>query len=356
MPASPAPYDAFAAANGGGGFVNENGYWYYDRSSLDVNIGSQTMAWCGDVPYCITAWMYPSASLSYYSVSFYANISVDMNMYPNTDTLKCTFSYKPLWISTKTAAGTAIPLKVVVGSQTFSDSLPAGNFDRVFATNQWEGDAYSHDAEIALSRNNGATVAYIPLFINITWPRQTGDYINYYVKSATFKINNERTGEGTSSSTAPGASSTTTSQKGNQFTTIIAGVVGAIALLALLVIAILLFKMRQRRRQEGELKDSMSERPRSQNSGPHVTPFISPPMTQPPNHQSFVHGSPQTQQMQTRTSTDPFHSSDLVTTLSSPHDTASQYPPSSVNFPFNIPPPTTVVTSRKGTDLPPYSQ
>ena len=268
----------------------------------------------------------------------------------------------PLWISTKTAAGTAIPIKVIVGSQSFSDSLPAGNFDRVFQTTHWEGDTYTHEAEIALSRNNAATTAYIPLFINITWPRQTGDYINYYVKQTTFKINTERTGDPTPS---PSASTPATVTKTNQTATIVAGIMGAIALFALVVIGFLLVKLRRRRREWGAV-DTTSERPVSEaiRSPSNVTPFITQPPTgaQSPNNQSVSqHGGPPpgTPAFIHHSGTEPFHSSDLLTTLSSPHDSVSQYPTSSVGLPYLIPPPapTTVRTGyTKGSDLPPYSQ
>ncbi|KAG8811998.1 hypothetical protein FRC17_002243, partial [Serendipita sp. 399] len=196
MPVSPVPYDIFTTSNGG--FVNEGGPWHYDRSSHDVNIGSQNgVNWCQDVPYCITAWMYPSASLTFYSVSFFANISVDMNQYANSNSLQCTFSYRPLWISTKSAEGTAIPMKLIVASSSFEDTITAGNFDRPTIT---------HDADIPLIRTQASPSVYIPIYLNITWPRQDNDYINYYVKSLTFKINTPSSGGTTTTVSAAGAS------------------------------------------------------------------------------------------------------------------------------------------------------
>lgn len=365
MPASPVPYDVFTAANGGGGLLNENGHWYFDRSHYDVNIGSQNGAWCNDVPYCITGWMYPSASLTYYSVSFYANVSINTQHYPTTDSLNCTFSYKPLWISTKTAAGTAIPLKVVVGSQVFTDSLPAGNFDRVFTTLQWEGDVYSHQVEIPLSRNSAASTVYVPLFINITWPRQTGDYINYYVKSTLFTINNERIETPSSSSMPIGQSATSIptpiqtqaqSQEGGNISITVGATLGALALLGLLIAGLLWLKIR--RRETAQEKKGFP--PPNDIKMPQppawvvVTPENAP---EPPSHRPFSHPEPRTQEQSTTQGIEQGRSfsipivSDRSTTLPSLYDSESHYTASSTDYHYQA---SATTSQRKESELPPY--
>ncbi|KAG8811997.1 hypothetical protein FRC17_002242 [Serendipita sp. 399] len=335
MPVSPVPYDVFTTSNGG--FVNEGGPWYYDRSSLDVNIGSQNgVNWCRDVPWCITAWTIPSASLTFYSVSFFTNISIDMNQYANSNSLQCTFSYKPLWISTKSAEGTAIPMKLVVGSSSFEDTITAGNFDRVFTAGNWEGPTITHDADIPLTRNRGSSTVYVPVYINVTYPRLTGDHINYYVKSATFRINTASSGGTTTTGSAAGTSSSgigfSPEPRNDQTTLIAAVVMGVLLLFSLIALGFLTVKYKRIKSEKKSTVNMIEEVQTSTMS--NVTPFVFPPVTSP---------------MGTHQGTE-----SLLITSSPPETEASH--PAHWNTMFQIPPSTRPPISQKGSELPPYRE
>ncbi|KAG8784637.1 hypothetical protein FRC20_001076 [Serendipita sp. 405] len=198
---SPVAYSDFLNQNGA--LVNDGGPWAFTRSSTDVNCGTSEREWCKDVPHCLECWVFPSASLSSYSVTFNVNLSVPMNQYGNADSLDYDFSYQVDWASTITPRGTSLTSTSTVGSNSFSSDFAADNHDELLYTRQtWVGDPFSHSGNTPVVKYGGQ-MGYIDLSVGLTFPRKTSDYINYYMKGYKFRITTP-----TSVVEAPAASNT----------------------------------------------------------------------------------------------------------------------------------------------------
>ncbi|KAG8758700.1 hypothetical protein FRC14_007544 [Serendipita sp. 396] len=182
----PIAYSDFLNQNGA--LVNDGGPWTFTRSSGDVNCGTSQIAWCRDFANCLSCWVYPSASLSSYTVTFSVNISVPMNQYGNADSLDYDFSYQVDWASSKTARGTSLTSTSAVGSNSFSNNFAADDYEELLHTRQtWVGDPFSHSGNTAVVKS-GSQTGYISLSVGLTFPREVSAYINYYMKGYQFRI------------------------------------------------------------------------------------------------------------------------------------------------------------------------
>ncbi|KAG8832977.1 hypothetical protein FRC18_004333 [Serendipita sp. 400] len=182
----PVTYSDFLNQNGA--LVNDGGPWTFTRSSGDVNCGTSEREWCSDVPHCLECWVFPSASLSAYTVTFSVNISVPMNQYGNADSLDYESSYQVDWASDSTTRGTILKSTSTVGTDSFSNNFPADDHSELMDTRQtWVGDPFRHSGKTAVVQNGDRT-GYISLSVGLTFPKEKAPYINYYMKGYKFKI------------------------------------------------------------------------------------------------------------------------------------------------------------------------
>ncbi|KAG8758707.1 hypothetical protein FRC14_007551 [Serendipita sp. 396] len=182
----PVAYNDFLGQNGA--FVNEGGPWSFTRSSGDLNCKTSESAWCRDVPHCLECYLYPSASLSSYTIAFSVNVSVSMNQYGNAESLDYDFSYQINWASSKTARGTPLTSTSIVGTTSFSDNFAADDHEELLHTRQtWVGDPFSHSGNTPVVKDEDQ-MGYIPLMVRLTFPREPSAYINTSMKSYKFRI------------------------------------------------------------------------------------------------------------------------------------------------------------------------
>lgn len=271
MPGGVISYQDFQTSNGA--FANDGGPWMVYRSYLDdINCGARQDAWCRDYAYCLACWVFPSSSQPSYTVSLFTNISFELDRFGNASQLDYEWKYAPWWGSSKSEVGSDLVMKSAVGDQQYTDTLKVGNWSLLQGTGQgWDGTPFSHTGTAALLTNAEKTVGYLQVAINVTFPRQPAEYINYYVKGASLKITTPTTTPlppGNTPGSPPAAKSNTGA--------IVGAVLGAVAMIILAVIGFLIFRRRQKR-QEGQLHDDAAP---SRRSALHPTPF--PPMQQNP--------------------------------------------------------------------------
>ncbi|KAG8820474.1 hypothetical protein FRC19_008851 [Serendipita sp. 401] len=287
-------YESFQSSNGG--FANDNGPWRLQRSSPeDVNSGSLQPSWCQDVTYCLSAWVFPSSSQPSYTVSFFTKLAVNLTQYGGATALDYEWQYLPWWGSTKSVVGSSLDMKSNVGADVYTDKLQVGNFTELFTTGQgWDYAPFKHSGTINLEANAGTTTGYVRLAINLTFPRQDAEYINYYVKGASFKITTP-TIPVTNSSTTPifNGSSTGSSESGsNKISTgaLIGGILGAAAVVAFIMISfVYIWKRTNKQAKYGDttMVEAMAE------AGPYTTARL-PPSPTPftiDNH-GYTHNGP----------------------------------------------------------------
>ncbi|CAG7850076.1 SubName: Full=Uncharacterized protein {ECO:0000313/EMBL:CCA76550.1} [Serendipita indica DSM 11827] len=284
-----------------GSFVNDGGAWNFRRSDGDVNAGTSSIKWCSDVGRCLSIWVYPSASQPSYSVQVVANVSVPMDQYGNANAVDFNWGYSVEWASSKTARGTSLTSTSQVGSAQFSNSFAADDYEELLHTRQtWINSPFSHRGTTIVTKYGGTT-GYFSVQIGLTFPRESGAYINYYIKGASLQITspiqvvNPPTSETStstqSSSTSSSSSSSSTSSSSSSSTShsqisalpslssststpvpssssdasisstqhpetknastpaIVGGVVGAVALLAIIVFLVLFYRRKQKQSQ-----------------------------------------------------------------------------------------------------------
>ncbi|KAG8772243.1 hypothetical protein FRC15_002876 [Serendipita sp. 397] len=242
------PYDEFQTSNGG--LTIDHGPWFIWRSyRTDINCGSERPLWCNDVPSCLSAWVFPSASQSSYTVSFYTKLAFDLAPYRNYLLLGYEWEYLPWWGSSKSTVGMPLDISSSAGDNVFAETLHAGDWSQLFSTGEgWNYAPFKYKGTTNFTKNAAETMGYISLYINITFPRQEMEYINYYVKAASFKI---------TSAPAPVTSGTSdSSSRPNKLSvgSFVGGIIGA-AIFAALVIVALLFYMKKRRQKEANTRN-----------------------------------------------------------------------------------------------------
>ncbi|KAG8753800.1 hypothetical protein FRC14_005722 [Serendipita sp. 396] len=139
---------------------------------------------------------------------------------------------------------------------------------------------FKHSGTINLEANAGTTTGYVRLAINLTFPRQDAEYINYYVKGASFKITTP-TIPITNSSTTPifNGSSTGSSESGsNKISTgaLIGGILGAAAVVAFIMISfVYIWKRTNKQAKYGDttMVEAMAE------AGPYTAARLPPSPT-----------------------------------------------------------------------------
>ncbi|KAG8773267.1 hypothetical protein FRC20_001797 [Serendipita sp. 405] len=183
-----ATYVEFTRSNGG--LAIDGGPWKVIRSEPnDVNCGSLEPMWCESGKYCLSAWVLPCATRSSYSVSFYTDIAVNISQFYGLTTLEYEWQYSVWWGSTKVAPGVNLPITSSVDGEIYNNTLTAGNYTQLFTYGTgWNDPPFKNNGLTVISTNPERTIGYIHLAINITFPRQAGETINYYVKNAEFKI------------------------------------------------------------------------------------------------------------------------------------------------------------------------
>ncbi|KAG8840970.1 hypothetical protein FRB91_005480, partial [Serendipita sp. 411] len=288
-------YQDFQSSNGA--FANDGGPWKVWRSKVDdVNCGSTQRSWCQDVAYCLECWVFPSSQGTGYTVSLFTNITFNLAEYGGATTLEYEWQYLPWWGSSKSAIGADQSMTSSVGDDLYTDDLKTGNWSQLLGGGGgWDYQPFKHVGSTSLPTDPDKTVGYIPLSINITFPRQNAEYINYFVKKASLKIT-------TPSTPVPSASASSTSLPSNpgdsgsnkvSVGALVGAVIGVAIVVALFFIGILLYRRRQRQNKDagGLSGPGMGE------LGPQRdTIGRNPLMAQPYMNAGFQNSTPQFQQ------------------------------------------------------------
>ncbi|KAG8822141.1 hypothetical protein FRC17_009645, partial [Serendipita sp. 399] len=141
-----------------------------------------------------------------------------------------------------------------VGDDRYRDTIKTGNWSLLFRNGQgWDYEPFKHVGSTTLLTSADGTTGYIPIGINITFPRQDAEYINYFVKRASLTINTPTTPV---SSTTSGPSGTALPANGSGSGKIsvgaFIGTIFAVVILVVLVIVGVLCFLRRRRQRRGD--------------------------------------------------------------------------------------------------------
>ncbi|KAG8752206.1 hypothetical protein FRC14_007236 [Serendipita sp. 396] len=261
------PYDEFQTSSSN--LAIDDGPWLIWRSYVDdINCGTTSPSWCQGG--CLSAWVFPSSTQSSYTVSFYTTIALELAPYRDHAQLDYEWGYLPWWGSSKSTVGMELTIVSSVGNSIDREILHAGNWDKLFSSGQgWDYAPFKYTGKTDFAANTGEAIGYIPLYINITFPRQSEEYINYYVKGTTFKITTTpvpvTSNSNSATPAASSAGSTPASNGGNSSTpsisppsesgsgsnrvstsSLVGGLFGAAILAALIIIAFLLYMKKRK--------------------------------------------------------------------------------------------------------------
>ncbi|KAG8780503.1 hypothetical protein FRC15_009528 [Serendipita sp. 397] len=300
-------YSEFLHSNGA--LANDGGPWQMYRSDPDdINSGSMRPFWCGDVAYCLSAWVFPCASKYTYTVSFYTDVAVNLSQYEGLTTLQYEWQYSAWWGTSKAVPGTMLAIKSSVDGTTYNDTLSVGNYTQLFDYGTgWEGPPFKHNGSISLLPSTGRTTEHIHLAINLTFSRQTEEYINYYVKNVSFRVIAPPTAVPSSTlSTFPSTSSPITTSDSTSLPTLalssstspttlattvtpmlplnasknlsvgafVGGIIGAGTLVSLLMLGLFFcWGQRASRRNGGRVAMEEASTPRETIESPRIDPF-----------------------------------------------------------------------------------
>ncbi|KAG8770742.1 hypothetical protein FRC15_003926 [Serendipita sp. 397] len=239
-------YSDFQSSNGA--LATDSGPWLLYRSYYDdVNCGSSQRSFCTGSEYCLACWVFPSATQSSYTVSFFTTIAVKLAEYGGNTNLRYDWQYTAWWGSRRTAVGTALQMTSSVGDTDYSDNISASNATELLSFSRgWDYQPWKHSGEVNVALSPDRTMGYIPLAINLTFPRQTGDYINYFVKEVSFKITTESTPVPSPSSTSP-PDPISSGSKGLPIGAFVGGIIGAAILVTGIMFLVLFCRKRGKR-------------------------------------------------------------------------------------------------------------
>ncbi|KAG9052004.1 hypothetical protein FS842_010646 [Serendipita sp. 407] len=248
----PISYQDFLSSNGG--LLNDNGPWMVRRSYVDdINCGSINPWFCTDVPSCLSCWVFPSATQTSYSVSFHTKVAFDLSQYGGATTLEYEWSYTPWFGRTSNAAG-KVDVTTSVGDNFYTDEIDEGDV-LLLLRNQtgWNYTPFKRSGSMKLSTNDAQTIGYIPLSINITFSRQSNQYIDFYVKGAALRIITQTASITLSGGISPSSTALTTissSSQSNKITVgaLVGSILGTVVLVTLIILGFLFFWMRKVKR------------------------------------------------------------------------------------------------------------
>ncbi|KAG8809147.1 hypothetical protein FRC17_003595, partial [Serendipita sp. 399] len=139
---------------------------------------------------------------------------------------------------------------------------------------------FIHTGSVALELSADRTTGYVPLAINLTFPRQDTEYINYYVKGASFKITTPTTpvtisGNNSSSINVPVPAEWSQSGGPNKISTgaFIAGVLSAALVVAVISLSLIYICKRTRRKREEEQGGEEVPKIEMEEAPPTPTPY-----------------------------------------------------------------------------------
>ncbi|KAG8822140.1 hypothetical protein FRC17_009644 [Serendipita sp. 399] len=196
---------------------------------------------------------YARATQSSYSVSFYTTISVNPAEYGGATTLKYDWTYEAWCGSRKTPPGTNLAMSSSVGDVVYRENLASANSSTLLVNNQgWDYPPFRYSGEVNLATNADRTLGYIPLAINITFPREVGDYINYFVRKAMITITTDSTPiPSTISSTTTGTPTLPPSSDSKRLPVgaFVGGIIGSAVLVAIVAFAFAFFWIKNHKRR-----------------------------------------------------------------------------------------------------------
>ncbi|KAG8854954.1 hypothetical protein FRB91_002894 [Serendipita sp. 411] len=170
------------------------------------------------------------------------------------------WQYLSWWGGSKSASGMRMNMTSGAGNNIYRDTLPTGNWTQFILTARgWEYAPFRCVGKTMLATNANQTVEYIHLYIDITFPRQDGEFIDYFVKAVSFRITSPPTPITTSTSTSASTSTTssstptlTSSSASNSGSnklpvgSIVGGMIGAAIIAALIIVGACFYIERRR--------------------------------------------------------------------------------------------------------------
>ncbi|KAG8840095.1 hypothetical protein FRB91_006548, partial [Serendipita sp. 411] len=128
------------------------------------------------------------ATQTSYSVSFHTKVAVDRSQYEGAITLEYEWSYTP-WFGRDTNVFGKINVTTSVGDNSYTNEIEVGDVTLLLCNyTGWNYTPFKHFGSIYFPVNDTRTIEYIPLAIDITFPREDNQSIDFYVKGAAFKI------------------------------------------------------------------------------------------------------------------------------------------------------------------------
>ncbi|KAG8857171.1 hypothetical protein FRB91_011647 [Serendipita sp. 411] len=184
---SPVTYNDFINQNGA--TTSGGGVWTVDATSKEAICLSVQPFRCRDVTYCISCLTLEWATQTSYTVKFKANVSVPMSQYQNADTLYYDWSYMVAWAADEVPRGLSLTANSYIGDSSYVDTFVSDNMTEMLTTRQtWLGDPFVHSGSTSVAKYGDPTIGYIPITIEVTYPRLPDTSVDYMMKAPNFKI------------------------------------------------------------------------------------------------------------------------------------------------------------------------
>ncbi|KAG8823497.1 hypothetical protein FRC19_003710 [Serendipita sp. 401] len=191
----------------------DNGVWFVWRSHMDdINCRTRELPWCQEGAGCISATVFRYSSQPQYTFSLYTKIALDLAAYRNYTALEYEWQYLPWWGNSKQSVGLELGTSSSVGNDVYKETLRGGNYSQLWDTGEgWNYPPFRYKGSTYLTTNADETIGYMPIYINITFPGQGEETIDYFVKAISLNITSPPASIITNSTLQAGGCGTSTS-------------------------------------------------------------------------------------------------------------------------------------------------
>ncbi|KAG8832154.1 hypothetical protein FRC17_001906, partial [Serendipita sp. 399] len=113
-----------------------------------------------------------------------------MSQYGDADVLYYDWSYMVAWAADDVPqGGLTLTAHSSVGTSSYSDTFTSDNITEMLTTRQtWIGDPFIHSGSSAVAKYGDPTIGYLPIIIELSYPRQPSTSIDYFMKAASLNI------------------------------------------------------------------------------------------------------------------------------------------------------------------------